>query len=115
MRRDPANREVSVGGKRDSGKPTKKTGFTFSVRIFWFRDYLLVLTQIIDMVCMSPDKAKSAKEEARELLLKEEASIRERVKGIQEILTLMLRALGEMAIANPVFAHSKLPSMVRIL
>ncbi|XP_056168131.1 protein ILITYHIA isoform X1 [Syzygium oleosum] len=86
VRRDPANREVSVGGKRDSGKPTKKT-----------------------------DKAKSAKEEARELLLKEEASIRERVKGIQEILTLMLRALGEMAIANPVFAHSKLPSVVRFV
>lgn len=67
------------------------------------------------MALMSLDKAKSAKEEARELLLKEEASIRERVEEIQQILTLMLRALGEMAIANPVFAHSQLPSLVRVL
>ncbi|KAF8017892.1 hypothetical protein BT93_H2950 [Corymbia citriodora subsp. variegata] len=86
VRRELANKEVSVGGKRDSSKPTKKS-----------------------------DKAKSAKEEARELLLKEEASIRERVKEIQETLTLMLRALGEMAIANPVFAHSQLPSVVRFV
>lgn len=86
VRRELANREVSVGGKRDSSKLTKKT-----------------------------DKAKSAKEEARELLLKEEASTRERVMEIQETLTLMLRALGEMAIANPVFAHSQLPSVVRFV
>lgn len=59
-----------------------------------------------------PDKAKTAKEEARELLLKEEAAVRDRVCEIQKNLSLMLRALGEMAIANPIYAHSKLPSMV---
>lgn len=58
------------------------------------------------------DKGKSAKEEARELLLKEESSIREKVGAIQKNLSLMLRALGDMAIANPVFAHSQLPSLV---
>ncbi|XP_050384454.1 protein ILITYHIA [Argentina anserina] len=59
-----------------------------------------------------PEKAKTAKEEARELQLKEEASIREKVREIQKNLSLMLKALGEMAIANPVFAHSRLPSLV---
>ena len=59
------------------------------------------------------DKGKTAKEEARELLLKQEASVRDRVFKIQKILSLMLTALGEIAIANPVYAHSKLPSMVR--
>lgn len=58
------------------------------------------------------DKGKTAKEEARELLLKEEASVRDRIFEIQKNLSLMLRALGEMALANPVFAHSRLPSMV---
>ncbi len=58
------------------------------------------------------DKGKTAKEEARELLLREEASIREKVQEIQKNLSLMLRALGEMALANPVFAHSQLPSLV---
>ncbi|XP_062006271.1 protein ILITYHIA [Rosa rugosa] len=59
-----------------------------------------------------PEKTKTAKEEARELQLKEEASIREKVREIQKNLSLMLKALGEMAIANPVFAHSRLPSLV---
>ncbi|KAL6142934.1 hypothetical protein ACLB2K_061209 [Fragaria x ananassa] len=59
-----------------------------------------------------PEKAKTAKEEARELQLKEEASIREKVREIQKNLSLMLKALGEMAIANPVFAHSRLRSLV---
>lgn len=58
------------------------------------------------------DKGKTAKEEARELLLREEASVREKVKMIQKNLSLMLRALGEMAIANPIFTHSQLPSLV---
>uniref|UniRef100_A0A2N9J6T6 TOG domain-containing protein n=1 Tax=Fagus sylvatica TaxID=28930 RepID=A0A2N9J6T6_FAGSY len=61
------------------------------------------------------DKGKTAKEEARELLLREEASIREKVQEIQKNLSLMLRALGEMALANPVFAHSQLPSLVRFV
>ncbi|KAJ6791105.1 protein ILITYHIA [Iris pallida] len=59
------------------------------------------------------DKAKSAKEEARELLLKEEASVRENVKCIQKKLSLFLRAMGEVAIANPIFTHSQLPSLVK--
>ncbi|KAH9290144.1 hypothetical protein KI387_034261, partial [Taxus chinensis] len=55
------------------------------------------------------EKSKSAKEEARELQLKEELTVRLKVKHIQESLSLMLRALGEIAIANPVFTHMKLP------
>lgn len=85
-KREPARRDVTVMGKKDSGKSTKKS-----------------------------DKGKSAKEEARELLLKEESSIREKVGAIQKNLSLMLRALGDMAIANPVFAHSQLPSLVKFV
>ncbi|XP_042987937.1 protein ILITYHIA isoform X4 [Carya illinoinensis] len=76
------NREAAVG-KKDVGKSAKKV-----------------------------DKVKTGKEEARELLLREEASIREKIQEIQKTLSLMLRALGEMAISNPVFAHSQLPSLV---
>ncbi|KAG6737448.1 hypothetical protein POTOM_058970 [Populus tomentosa] len=61
------------------------------------------------------DKGKTAKEEARELLLKEEAAVRDKVRGIQDNLSLMLRALGEMAISNPVFAHSQLPSLIKFV
>ncbi|GMN25829.1 hypothetical protein TIFTF001_001087 [Ficus carica] len=57
------------------------------------------------------DKTKTAKEEARELLLKEEASIRERVWEIQKKLSLTLRTLGEVSVANPIFAHSQLASL----
>lgn len=85
-KRESANREVSGAGKKDIGKSTKKA-----------------------------DKGKTAKEEARESLLKEEASLREKVRGIQRNLSLMLSALGEMAIANPVFAHSQLPSLVKFV
>lgn len=80
-----AKREPA-GAKKDSGKSTKKA-----------------------------DKGKTGKEEARELLLREEASIREKVRGVQKNLSLMLRALGEMAIANPIFAHSQLPSLVQFV
>ncbi|KAB2629923.1 translational activator GCN1 [Pyrus ussuriensis x Pyrus communis] len=59
-----------------------------------------------------PDKGKTAKEEAREVQLREEASIREKVRDIQKNLSSILTALGEMAIANPIFAHSQLPSLV---
>lgn len=63
--------------------------------------------------CVAPvEKVKTAKEEARELMLKEEAAIRQRVNGIQRNLSVMLTALGEMAIANPVFTHGQLPSLV---
>jgi len=58
------------------------------------------------------DKAKTAKEEARELLLKEEAFVRMKVGQVQKILSLMLDALGELAIANPIFTHGQLPSLV---
>lgn len=47
--------------------------------------------------------------------LKEESSVRERVLRIQKNLSLMLRAMGDMATANPVFAHSQLPSLVAFL
>ena len=60
------------------------------------------------------DKGKTAKEEAREILLREEAAIRHKVKAIQRNLSLFLRALGEMALANLIFAHSQLASMVGI-
>nr|XP_023898437.1 protein ILITYHIA [Quercus suber] len=86
VKREPASREVAGVGKKDTGKSTKKS-----------------------------DKGKTAKEEARELLLREEASIREKVQEIQKNLSLMLTALGEMAVANPVFAHSQLPSLVRFV
>ncbi|XP_054802732.1 protein ILITYHIA isoform X2 [Prosopis cineraria] len=86
VKRDQPSREAAGAGKRDTTKVIKKA-----------------------------DKGKTAKEEARELLLKEEASIRDRVFKIQKSLSLMLRALGEMAIANPVYAHSKLPSMVNFV
>ncbi|KAK2365272.1 protein ILITYHIA [Trifolium repens] len=86
MKRDQPSREAAGTGKKDTGKATKKA-----------------------------DKGKTAKEEARELLLKEEASIRDRVCEIQKNLSLMLRTLGNMAIANSIFAHSRLPSMVKFV
>ncbi|XP_020890009.1 protein ILITYHIA isoform X2 [Arabidopsis lyrata subsp. lyrata] len=54
-------------------------------------------------------KGKTAKEESRELMLKEEASTREIVHMIQKSLSLVLHALGEIGLANPVFCHSQLP------
>ncbi|KAF5735270.1 translational activator GCN1 [Tripterygium wilfordii] len=81
-----SGRDAAGVGRRDSGKLTKKA-----------------------------DKGKSAKEEARELLLKEESAIREKVRDIQKNLSLMLRTLGDMAIANPIFAHSQLPSLVKFV
>ncbi|GJN23498.1 hypothetical protein PR202_gb11149 [Eleusine coracana subsp. coracana] len=79
-------REPSGVGKRETGKSTKKTA--------------------------PGDKAKTAKEEARELLLKEEASVRAKVGQVQKKLALMLDTLGELAIANPIFTHGQLPSLV---
>ncbi|GAB4855804.1 eIF-2-alpha kinase activator GCN1 [Ancistrocladus abbreviatus] len=86
VKREPVRREGAAAGKKDMGKTAKKA-----------------------------DKGKTAKEEARELLLSEEAVVREKVRDIQRNLGLMLRALGEMAIANPVFAHSQLPSLVNFV
>ncbi|KAG5056227.1 hypothetical protein JHK85_008737 [Glycine max] len=88
VRRDQPSREAAGAGKKDTGKAAKKAG---------------------------KYKGKTAKEEARELLLKEEASVRDRVREIQKNLSLMLRTLGDMAIANSVFAHSRLPSMVKFV
>lgn len=48
------------------------------------------------------------------MLLIEEASIREMVGCIQNNFSMMLKALGELAFANPVFAHAQLPSLVSI-
>ncbi|KAK1290119.1 hypothetical protein QJS10_CPB18g01878 [Acorus calamus] len=85
VQKEPSKREISTG-RKDPGRATKKN-----------------------------DKSKTAKEEARELLLREEAAIREKVKEIQKNLSIMLRALGEMAVANPVFTHSQLPSLVKFV
>lgn len=85
-RRESSNKGPVAVGKKDSGKSMKKA-----------------------------DKGKTAKEEARELQLKEESSVRERVLVIQNNMSLMLRAMGEMAAANPVFTHSKLPSLVNFV
>ncbi|XP_010550811.1 PREDICTED: eIF-2-alpha kinase activator GCN1 [Tarenaya hassleriana] len=82
LKKGLAGREAANSGKREAGKSIKKA-----------------------------DKGKTAKEEARELMLKEEASTREKVRVIQKNLSLVLYALGEMALANPVFAHSQLPSL----
>lgn len=86
VRRDLARKETGGAGKKDTGKTAKKT-----------------------------DKGKTAKEEARKLLLREEGAIREKVKATQKNLSMILRALGEMAIANPIFAHSQLSSMVKFV
>lgn len=79
-------RESSTTGKKDATKSTKKA-----------------------------EKGKTAKEEARELQLREEACVRNRVMSIQNTLSLMLKALGEMAISNPVFAHSQLLALVKFV
>ncbi|KAG2312032.1 hypothetical protein Bca52824_023589 [Brassica carinata] len=86
LKKGLANRDAANSGRRDSTKLTKKA-----------------------------DKGKTPKEEARELMLKEEASTREKVNRIQKNLSLVLHALGEMGLANPVFCHSQLPSLARFL
>lgn len=86
VQKEPTKREATGVGKKDTGKGAKKV-----------------------------DKSKTAKEEARDLQLKEEAIIRKKVQSIQSNLCLMLRALGEIAIASPVFTHSQLPSLVKFV
>nr|XP_043618177.1 protein ILITYHIA [Erigeron canadensis] len=85
-RKETAVKERAAAGKKDTGKPTKK-----------------------------PDKQKTSKEEARDLQLREEAVVREKVMSIRKNLSLLLKVLGEMAIANPVFTHSELPSLVEFV
>ncbi|CAI5465590.1 unnamed protein product [Closterium sp. Yama58-4] len=58
------------------------------------------------------EKGKTAKEEAREALLLEEAAVRERVRGIQRHTGVLVRALGAAAAANPAFSHDQLPQLV---
>lgn len=58
------------------------------------------------------DKAKNAKDEARELQLKEESAVRMKVLEIQENISLVLRALGAVAAANPSYSHEQLPLLV---
>ncbi|KAM7532155.1 hypothetical protein LguiB_035565 [Lonicera macranthoides] len=95
LRRDPASKDVSGLGKKDTTRSTKKAGTSLTLSVI--------------------DKGKTAKEEARELQLREEACVREKVLVLQKNLSLTLRALGEMAMANPVFAHSELPSLVKFV
>ncbi|XP_071733980.1 protein ILITYHIA [Rutidosis leptorrhynchoides] len=85
-RRDTAGKERPGVGKKDAGKLTKK-----------------------------PDKQKTSKEEARDLQLQEEANVREKGMKIQKNLSLLLKALGEMAVTNPVFTHSELPSLIKFV
>ncbi|KAL3370936.1 hypothetical protein AABB24_007783 [Solanum stoloniferum] len=87
-RREPSSKEVTGVGKKDGGKSSKKA---------------------------DKDKGKSAKEEAREVQLREEAYIRGKVTVVKKNLSSILKALGEMAIANPVFTHSQLPSLVKFI
>lgn len=58
------------------------------------------------------DKARSAKEEARELKIQEEYSVRKKVEAIKRKLSLVLRALGLVAVAKPAKAHEQLPALV---
>ncbi|KAI3459061.1 hypothetical protein Pfo_015724 [Paulownia fortunei] len=97
-RRDVPNKEVAGAGKKDAAKSLKKALY---ISVFFS--------------LMFVEKTKTAKEEARELQLKEEGCIREKVTSIQQNISLMLKALGEMAIANPIFTHSQLPSSVKFV
>lgn len=48
------------------------------------------------------------------LQLREESSIREKVSNVQKNMSVMLTCLGDICLANPVFAHGQLPSMVSL-
>ncbi|KAJ1694352.1 hypothetical protein LUZ63_011050 [Rhynchospora breviuscula] len=87
MQREAVRKEATGTGKKEAVKPGKKT-------------------------TTAGDKAKTAKEEAREIQLKEEAIVREKVRSVQKNLSLMLQTLGELAVANAVFTHGQLPSLV---
>ncbi|KAL0313788.1 UNVERIFIED_CONTAM: protein ILITYHIA [Sesamum calycinum] len=116
-RRDVPNKEVAGAGKKDAGKSMKKAGKSFSFTNLGLTSLpfspLLAYMSLYSRILMLTEKTKTAKEEARELQLKEEGRIRERVMSIQQNISLMLKALGEMAIANPIFTHSQLPSSVK--
>ncbi|KAJ7561862.1 hypothetical protein O6H91_03G044500 [Diphasiastrum complanatum] len=61
------------------------------------------------------DKSKSAKEEARDLLLKEESIVRIKVKAIKERLSLALSALSAVVEENPDLAHERLSFLVELV
>ncbi|CAG7894016.1 unnamed protein product, partial [Brassica rapa] len=111
LKKGLASRDATNSGRRDSTKLTKKAG-THIVETFYS---VLAPQHIFLSEIIFADKGKTPKEEARELMLKEEASIREKVHMIQKNLSLVLHALGEMCLANPVFCHSQLPSLARFL
>lgn len=85
-RQASVKKEVPTSGRKDVSKVSKKPG--------------------------EIDKSKSAKEEARELQLKEEAVVREKVCSIKQKLSLGLEALGQVVSANPIVAHEEVPYLV---
>ncbi|KAL4557543.1 hypothetical protein LXL04_035724 [Taraxacum kok-saghyz] len=110
-RRDTNGKDRPAVAKKDAGKPTKKPGksqFPFFTISFFHKHVFIYFPLFLD-------KQKTSKEEARDVQLKEEANIREKVTNIQNNLSLLLKALGAMAIANPVFTHSELPSLVKFV
>lgn len=70
---------------------------------------------VYDRYVGESDKARSAKEEARELKLQEEYAVRKNVEAIKRRLSLVLKALGSVAVANPAKAHEQLPALVSFL
>ncbi|GBG78816.1 hypothetical protein CBR_g28040 [Chara braunii] len=62
------------------------------------------------------DSGKTAKEEAREAQLAEEAAVRQRIAAIKDRLALVLQALAVSAVSCPRFSHDQLPALAdRIL
>lgn len=118
VRREPASKDVSGLGKKDTMRSTKKAGTSLALSVISQHSSSVGITakfcSYLYFFEIHLDKGKTAKEEARELQLREEACVREKVLVLQKNLSLMLKALGEMAMANPVFAHSELPSLVSL-
>ncbi|KAG8380391.1 hypothetical protein BUALT_Bualt06G0010500 [Buddleja alternifolia] len=113
-RRD-ARAPSKEAGKKDAAKSTKKPGKSIIFSKNLELPFLVAYIKLYSLVLIFPEKAKTAKEEARELQLKEEGHIREKVMKTQQNISSMLKALGEMAIANPIFTHSQLPSSVKFV
>ncbi|KAG7585725.1 Armadillo-type fold [Arabidopsis thaliana x Arabidopsis arenosa] len=112
LKKGLAGRETANLGRRDTEKLTKGHCTYLakhSILIILCPQHIYFLQRINN--CRQ-DKGKTAKEESRELMLKEEASTREIVHMIQKSLSLVLHALGEIGLANPVFCHSQLPFLL---
>lgn len=114
-RREVPNKDASGTGRKDSAKSLKKPGKSFLLYYLGLSAPVIVYGYISWFLWICTDKSKTAKEEARELQLKEEDHIRKKVMSIQENVSSMLKALGDMAIANPIFTHSQLPSSVSLI